>query len=358
MTHDTERLVEHVLERARRYPQDATVDLVRPACVVLEVADRRLDLIECLMEGLAILPRQEPCERLAVLLDALGPRPEQPAALEGVHVSPGRRPAGGMGRLDGAVDVLGSPTGCFADDLPGRRIEHREGLATARAPRSPIDPHPRAVCVSSDHRGASRDLRRAPAVEAGQERALVGEHPVEERPGPRVRPHEGIGHERLQRHPHVAAERRLDRQLLVRLHGLDESAYGQGQVAHRQGLGASRPHPRRDLGACVGGQVRDGATVAHIDDDDHAAVVDDRIDGLKDVDVVTRAALAGKDVADLVVVAHGGHEVGQALLRARVAVCLGLGGRPVGRKHRLGEVEEARVPRAGGGATRGSPRGP
>ena len=256
---------------------------------------------------------------------------QQAAALEGVHVAPRRRTAGGLGRLDGAVDILGAAAGRLADDLLGRRVEDREGLDhRSRRSRVPRSTSPGwSISVRSDHAGPpARIDAAAPArSNAGQPGALVGEHSLEERPGPRVRAHEGIGHERLEGHPLVAAERRLDRELLVRLHRLDEAADGHAAARPPAAAPRLRPDPRRDLDAGVARQVGDGAIVAHVGDDDRAAVGDDGLDGLEHVDVVALATLAREDGADLVVVAHGGHELGQPLLRAHVPVGLRLRGR-------------------------------
>ena len=111
MADHAERLVEHVFERAVRHAQHAAIDLVGPPGVVLEVADGGLDLVERLVERLAVLAPTAAARSVGVprrsrraQASKSRPRRKGPDRARPAHCKAAWR------GLDSAVDVLGAPT--------------------------------------------------------------------------------------------------------------------------------------------------------------------------------------------------------------------------------------------------------
>ncbi len=95
----------------------------------------------------------------------------------------------------------------------------------------------------------------------------------------------------------AASERGFDRQLLVGFDGLHESAHDEWHAPNAERLDGVAPDPGRDLDADLGREIRQRVTIAGVDDNGIAAVLDDRADHLENRQVVLRAALGSQYTA-------------------------------------------------------------
>ena len=122
---DTQRLVDGVRDLVLGRLDGVALDLVRPAGVVADGADRSLDIrFPRPAKRLAVIERLEGSELVRVRLNELRELVEELAALEAGAIETPDGVERLLRNLDGDVDVLGGSLGHLGDDFAVGRVDH------------------------------------------------------------------------------------------------------------------------------------------------------------------------------------------------------------------------------------------